>query len=83
MREGQVCIDLIAGFVDKSGGIDKVQQAIEAMKCVKERGEITAFVQRLGQRPEGAKQFFAAALLGFTLAALVKGSEEVRQSKGN
>lgn len=71
MKSSQPVIDLVAGFVDKSGGIEKVLDTITAMKGVKAANDITGFVQRIGNRPEGAQQLFAAALLGFTLAALV------------
>lgn len=82
-NNNQHITDLITGFVDKSGGLAKVEQAIQAMQGVKERGEITAFVQRLGRRPEGAQQLFAAAMMGFTLSSLVYESEQNRQAKGN
>lgn len=83
MNNTQTIIDLITGFVVKAGGIHKVEQVIASMKVIKDRNDITGFIQRVGKRPEGAQQLFAAALLGFTLAAMTFDAEQQRQAKGN
>lgn len=81
MTDADRIVSLITGFVAKSGGIEKVEQAITAMKGVQERGDFTGFVQRLGKRPDGAQQFFAAALMGFTLAAMVSRAEKAKTER--
>lgn len=64
---------LICSFVDKSGGLEKVELGAKGLRTVAEQGDaaIQEFVRGVAQKPEGAKQLCAAALLGFSVAAMV------------
>ena len=59
---------LIMGFVEKSGGLEKIIKARNAFRSVpdKDRAE---FIRRCAKTDEGARQLMAAALLGFAIAS--------------
>lgn len=61
---------LIMGFVEKSGGLEKIIKARNGFRSVpdKDRAE---FIRRCAKTDEGARQIMAAALLGFAIAAEV------------
>jgi hypothetical protein len=68
----------VRGFVVKSGGIEQIEAAVESMSAMKLQADLEGndneyvrFMKRLSKRPEGARQMVAAAMLGFTLAALM------------
>lgn len=64
--------EYILGYVRKCGGIEKVEQVIDAFKAILSEGEVSAaaYLRRIAQRPDGAKQLLVTALLGNTLAAM-------------
>ncbi len=66
-------IDLVCCFVEKSGGIDKVNEVATALRAMAESGEvrICQFLRGVAANPAGAKQMLANALLGLRLAGLV------------
>lgn len=63
-------IKLICGFVDKSGGYDKVKAAAESLMKIP-KDEYGDFLIRLSKRPGGAQELIAAAISGFVLSAMV------------
>lgn len=73
---------IIDRFVENSGGVDKVRQAVKALRVLSEcKNEqiISEYVVNVGKQPAGAKQLLAAALLGFSIAsALYKKKEGVK-----
>ena len=78
MTERNVLESYVRGFVVKSGGIDTVEAAVEMLTAMKQQAdsegndnEYARFLKRLSKRPEGARQMVAAAMLGFTLAAMM------------
>ena len=60
---------LICSFVDKSGGIEKINAARAALREVAESGQVAQYVTGIGKTEAGAKQLLAAALLGFSMAS--------------
>ena len=63
---------LVKSFVENSGGIRKVEQAVKALSRIHKAGDkhaVTDYVARVVENPVGAKQLFAAALMGFMLSA--------------
>lgn len=66
-------IDLVCGFVEKSGGIEKVNEVATALREMAEAGDvrICQFLRGVAANPAGAKQMLANALLGLRLAGLV------------
>ncbi len=61
---------MICGFVEKSGGIEKVERAAQALKNIP-KGQYADFLGNLAKREEGAQQLIAAAIAGFSLSAFV------------
>lgn len=61
---------LIVGFVEKSGGIEKIEQAADKIRAIPD-AERADYVRRVAAHDSGARQLLAAALLGFRLAAQV------------
>jgi hypothetical protein len=65
-------VELIRNFVDKSGGIDKVNEARDAIKKVASQpGQASKLVAGLAKNEAGSKQLLAAALLGFSIASFL------------
>lgn len=66
-------VDLVCHFVEKSGGIEKVNEVATALRAMADAGDvrICQFLKGLAVNPAGARQMLANALLGLRLAALV------------
>lgn len=73
MQTTDKLFQLICSFVEKSGGLEKVEQGAKGLRAVANQGPnaIQKFVQGVAAKPEGAKQLCAAALLGFSVAAAI------------
>lgn len=65
-------IDLIRSFVDKSGGIEKIDRALSLMRAM-DKSQIHDFIKGIANHedPAGAHQLFAAMMMGFTVASSV------------
>ena len=61
--------DHIRRFVEKSGGIEKIELAVEALKGIEDHQD---YLLRISRSRAGARQLIAAALMGFTVSALVE-----------
>lgn len=61
---------LIVAFVEKSGGIEKIEQACEVLRSIPD-AERADYVRRVARSDVGARQLMAAALLGFSAATQV------------
>jgi len=61
---------LIMGFVEKSGGLEKIIKARNGFRSVPDKDRAD-FIRRCAKTDEGARQLMAAALLGFSIAAEV------------
>jgi hypothetical protein len=72
-KNSDVLIDLVCGFVEKSGGIRKVNEMGDALRAMAESGDvrIQQFLRGVAANPAGAKEILAAALLGFRMAGFV------------
>ncbi len=61
---------LICGFVEKSGGVEKMDMAKDSLMRIAP-GKRADFLRGLSKSEEGAKQLIAAAIAGFSLSAFV------------
>lgn len=65
----------VMGFVAKSGGLEKVEATVPALRGVIERGQETQYLARLAKQPGGARQLLVCAMTGCILAsALTRGA---------
>lgn len=60
---------LVRGFVQKSGGLEKVEKAVEMMKGIVDHQH---YLARISKSRDGSRQLIASSMLGFTLAALIE-----------
>jgi hypothetical protein len=72
--------ELVLSFVEKSGGILKIEEAVRVFKSIAKDGRPDLFVKKIGDSSGACTQMFAAALLGFSLAAIIH--NERQQSNG-
>lgn len=65
----QTVADQIAEFVNKSGGVQKMEELRECIRAVSESGQHCDLLARLSASdPPGAKQLLACALVGIALS---------------
>ena len=70
--QSQEVIDLVCGFVDKSGGLEKVEQGMKALqRPASTPGGCSKFLANLSRSRSGSDQLVAAAMMGFVMAALI------------
>lgn len=60
---------MVLQFIEKSGGLDKIEAAVKVLKDIP-KGKHAAYVGRISEYEDGSRRLVAAALLGFTLAAM-------------
>lgn len=63
-------VEHIRAFADKSGGLAKIREARRAMGAIP-RDQVADYVRRVARSDAGARQLFAASLLGFVVADIV------------